>query len=83
MSITFDQALAQARAYIERNEPLTDETDDERLLLHAVCAFLRHNGATREEVNAFIDLKATVEIAAYQRGWDRGYDAGQPQPRIA
>ena len=84
--ITFTESLDNARRYMEGREPLSDETLKQRVLLHAVCEFLRSHGATRDEVDAFIDLKASVEVEAEQigwsGGWDAGYEAGQKHPRI-
>lgn len=74
--ITFDQAVESATEYVDRTPPLTDEVREDRILLHAVCKYMRSHGATRAEVDLFIEMNATSEVHAEGRGWDRGWDAG-------
>lgn len=74
--MTFTQAIADAERYVDSNEPLSDESRADRILMHAVCKYMRSHGATRAETDLFIEMNATSEVNAESRGWDRGWDAG-------
>lgn len=74
--ITFHDAVESATRYVDSNPPLTDEVRQDRILLHAVATYMRSHGATRTEVDLFIEMNAFSEVGAESRGWDRGWDAG-------
>ena len=73
---TIDMAIAGAWRFVEQY-PTRGASNESRVMYHALIHYFRELGVDKESLQKIRELIWDAEFAEYDRGWSKGWAAGE------